>query len=283
MTANAAASTDDIERLVKGSGSSFYWAMRLLPLEKRRAMYAVYAFCREVDDIADEPGEEADKRQRLSQWREEIARVFAGEPQSSLGRAIEPVAHRYELKQADFLAVIEGMEMDAGGQVRIRDMATLETYCDRVACAVGRLSNPIFGVPGESGDRLAGALGHALQLTNILRDITEDAHIDRIYLPQDLLAKHGIDEAADALTVTHHPGLAAVCAELVPVIEERFAEARALIADCDRRATRPARMMMEVYGRTFERLKKRGWRNPYDSVRLSKLEKLWIALRYGLL
>lgn len=283
MNENAVADPVEYARaVVRRSGTSFYWGMRVLESARRDAMFAVYAFCREVDDIADEAGDPADKRFRLGQWRGEVERLFGGEPRYPVAQALVEPVERFGLAKADFRAVIDGMEMDAAERVRIRDMDELNLYVDRVACAVGRLSNRVFGIEPEIGDKLAFALGQALQLTNILRDVVEDAERDRLYLPQDVLAAHGIRETDDLAAVLKHPQLHLVCDLLADIAGRRFREGMDLIARCDRKAVRPARMMMEVYRRTYRALLRRGWRDLHHPVRLSKLEKLWVAFRYGM-
>ncbi len=273
----------DVEATVRASGTSFYWAMRLLPAEKRRAMFAVYAFCREVDDIADEPGEVDEKKRRLEAWRRAIDALYRGVASLPLTRAlIEPV-RAYGLQQADFHAIIDGMEMDAAERVRIANRDELSLYCDRVACAVGRLSTRIFGLDEQTGKSLASNLGQALQLTNILRDLAEDAERDRLYLPADLLAQAGIAGGEDAVFVLRQRGLAEVCESVAETAALRFAEARAIIAGCDRRQVRPAAVMMEVYQRTYRRLVARGWQRWAEPVSVPAAEKLWIAVRHGLL
>lgn len=274
--------TDHVTRIVKRSGTSFFWAMRMLPVEKRSALFAIYAFCREVDDIADEPGDMETKRAELMAWRDEIDRVYGGEPQNPTGRALKEVVTKYDLAKEDFLAVIEGMEIDAPPRLRITDGKALEYYCDRVACAVGRLCNRVFGVERELGNRIAAQLGLALQLTNILRDVQEDAERDHVYLPGDLLAKHGVD-GSDPCGFANQPGIDAVCAEIAALAAQNFANARASLDGCDRRMMRPAIIMMELYRRVFERLETRGWGRITEPVSIPKLEKLWVAVRYGLM
>ena len=154
--------TKHVEALVKRSGTSFFWAMRRLPKEKRAAMYSVYAFCREVDDIVDDPGEESDKVFRLGMWRGEIERLYGDRPRFPVAMALVEPVHRFGLRKVDFRSVVDGMEMDAKDTVRIADMDELGHYCDRVAGAVGRLSFRIFGVDEERGNRIAFALGQAL-------------------------------------------------------------------------------------------------------------------------
>ena len=271
-----------VEAIVRRSKTSFFWAMRRLNEEKRSAMYAVYAFCREVDDIADDPGLETQKLAWLQEWRAEIERLYKGSPTFPVSQALEGPKDRFGLRKTDFIALIEGMEMDARDRVRIPDMGTLALYCDRVACAVGRLSNRIFGVDEGTGDRVANALGQALQLTNILRDVNEDAQRNRLYLPQDLLQTHGIASTNDALLILTHPALQSVCLELAKTAQQRFDEALNILKTCDQVQMRPAIMMMEAYRRIFQRLQNRRWHDFDHPVTLSKIEKLWIVLRYGI-
>jgi phytoene synthase len=272
-----------VEQVVRQSGTSFYWAMRFLPLEKRQAMFAVYAFCRQVDDIADEPGQIAAKQQALGGWRQEIERLYDGMAEWPVAAALLRPVERFDLRKEEFLAVIDGMEMDAAHSIRIADMEELHRYCDRVACAVGRLSVRIFGVPQPTGDALASALGQALQLTNILRDLKEDARRDRLYLPAALLRSRGVAVGSDAEAVLRHSAIIGACEQLSGLAARRFEEAASLSAVCDRRQIRPAVIMMEVYRRTLERLNGRGWGRWAEPVSVSSAEKLWVALRYGMI
>ena len=273
---------EHVESVVRRSKTSFFWAMRALPEAKRYAMYAVYAFCREVDDIADERGTSADKLARLDEWRREIGRAYEGGPLHPVTRALAGPIVDFGLSEKDFLTVIDGMEMDAGDSLRIADMDALAVYCDRVASAVGRLSIRIFGDPGEPGLRVAQSLGQAMQLTNILRDLQEDAGRDRLYLPDELLRAHGIADG-EAVRVLAHPSLPAVCRDLADIAEQRFDETKRALDACDRRRMRPAIVMMEVYRQLLKRLVAGGWRRLGDRVKLSKAEKLWIAFRHGMM
>jgi phytoene synthase len=164
------------------AGSSFYLGMRILPKERREAMYAIYAFCRAVDDVADGSEPRPIRAASLEGWRHDIDALFAGQP---AGRAafLKPSVDRFELRRASFHEIIDGMASDVEADFRAPDWASLDLYCDRVASAVGRLSCQIFGLPQPEGDRLAHHLGRALQLTNILRDLDEDCAIGRLYLP----------------------------------------------------------------------------------------------------
>lgn len=282
-TITTKAAVGEIEAQVKSSGSSFLAAMWLLPGEKRRAMYAIYSFCRVVDDIADDEGLPEEKRRRLVQWRRELDALFAGSPQTAVGKALMAPVSRFVLRKDDFLAVIDGMEFDASDRVRIADQAEFDLYCDRVACAVGRLANRVFGVPPEHEDVLAAALGRALQLTNILRDLTEDADRDRLYVPADLLDAFGIQDIEDVSGVLAHDAFPAVCRELVTRNREYYADARAVLDSCEKCRVRPPVIMMRVYRRLLEKLDVRGWLRPDldRRVKVSRPEKLWIALRHG--
>ena len=269
-----------VEEVVRRAGSSFYWAMRRLPKNKRLAMYAIYAFCREIDDLADEAGEVKDKLAGLDKWRGEIELLYSDRPGNAVTSALLGAVKDFGLDKNDFCAVIDGMEMDAQIRVRIPDMKKLTLYCDRVACAVGRLSVRVFGLDDETGRALAFAQGQALQLTNILRDIEEDARNDRLYIPNELLVSCGINNE-DLGEILNHPAFEKVCEILAFDAGNYFDKADELAAECDAKIIRPAVMMMEIYRRIFLRLKLRGWRNLSQSVALGKLHKFWLACRYG--
>jgi phytoene synthase len=274
------------EQVVARSGTSFYWSMRLLPPDQRAAMFAVYAFCREIDDIADGDDPTSRKLAALAEWRAEIDRIFAGSqgtggPRSATGRSLVAPVARFALARGDFIALIDGMEMDATGPIVAPDWATLRLYCARVAGAVGLLSVKIYGLPEAEGKALADALGEAVQLTNILRDIDEDAGLGRLYLPAELLERCGVPESPTGATA--HPALGAVAAEVGTAARARFGEAGKILAAVDRRRARPARVIFAVYSRLLERLLAVGFATPRRRVSLGKVEKLWLALRHGLM
>ena len=270
-----------IRHRVEAAGTSFYWAMRLLPKHRRNGMYAVYAFCREVDDLADGDQPVECKIEALAAWREEIDALYAGYPRHLVAQALsEPVA-RYHLRRRDFLAVIDGMEMDARGDIRAPDLATLDLYCARVASAVGHLSVHVFGEPSDAAHAVAESLGRALQLTNILRDLHEDAGRGRLYLPREVLDRHGI-HGSDPRAVLRHPALPAVCREVAAIAEEHFQLSMRAMVSCSRRAMRPAAVMAAIYRATLSALLRSGWRDPATRVNVSKPLKLWLVLRHGL-
>lgn len=267
--------------IVQASGTSFLAAMKILPEDRRNAMYAIYAFCREVDDIADADAPAAEKIGLLQNWRREIDRVYRGDPQILTLRALVRPVRQFGLEKEDFLAVIEGMEMDAIEDIRGPSLATLDTYCDRVASAVGRLSIRAFGAEEERARRVAHHLGRALQLTNILRDLDEDARRGRLYLPAELIEAQGLD-SRDPYTVLGHPSLPAICAGVARMAKQHYRMALRHMRRCRRGPMRPARMMMMGYRAILAALERRGWRRYAEPVSLSRPRKLWIAVRYGL-
>ena len=278
-----AALRETIRQRVEAAGTSFYWAMRLLPKERRHGMYAVYAFCREVDDIADDLTlPPAQKAAALAQWHAEIEALYAGEPRHLVARALREPVMRYALRRNDFHTVIDGMEMDAAEEIRAPDLATLDLYCARVASAVGHLSVHVFGDASPDAHAVADALGRALQLTNILRDLDEDAQRGRLYLPREILERHGI-RSREPAQVLRHPALPAACRELAAIAEQHFADAERAMARSSRRAMRPAAVMAAFYRAMLRALLRAGWRDPSLRIGLSKGQKLRLLLRHGLL
>ncbi len=267
----------------KAAGSSFYWAMRTLPKGKRQSMYAIYAFCREVDDLADGDAPPAAKQRSLERWRSHVDRLFRPESvpvfqlEAPLRRAIE----LHGLRRKDFHAIIDGMLMDALGPMRAPALAELDLYCDRVASAVGRLSVRVFGVSETEGEILANRLGRALQLTNILRDLGEDAALGRLYLPREVLAGRGLDP--DDPDLLKAPSLPTACRDLAAVARGHYVEALAVAKHCDPAQIRPALIMAAVYRATLDRLEAGGWRHPERRVDIGAPRKLWILLRHGLM
>jgi squalene synthase HpnD len=258
--------------------SNFYLAMRILPQEQREVMYGLYAFCRAVDDIADDRvGSRAERRAELDRWREDVAALYVGRAPARLAHLADPVC-RFALEQADFLAIIDGMQMDVDEDIRAPDLAKLDLYCDRVASAVGRLSARIFGVPRDLGPQLAHHLGRALQLTNILRDVDEDAEIGRLYLPREKLIAAGIT-ATDPHIVLASPALESVCEFVVSEAERHFAAANAIIAKAPRATTIAPRLMRDVYKLILQKLNARGWSAPRARVRTPKARVIVALIR----
>lgn len=260
--------------------SSFYAAMRILPREQREAMYAVYAFCRAVDDVADGGDPASAKLAELDAWRLDLDRLYAGESPPRFAALAGPV-RRFGLRREDFAAVIDGMGMDAAEDIRAPDAATLDLYCDRVASAVGRLSTPIFGLAEEPGRRLAHHLGRALQLTNVLRDLDEDAERGRLYLPRETLEAAGIS-ARSPNEVLAHPGLDRACRTVAEQAAGHYGEADRTMAGCERRQVRAPRLMAAAYADVLARMQAQGWAPPRRRVSPGKLKLAVAALRHGL-
>ncbi|WP_439514537.1 presqualene diphosphate synthase HpnD [Oceanibaculum nanhaiense] len=266
--------------IVRRARSSFYWSMRLLPGEKRRAMYAIYAYCRELDDIADGTLPRAEKLARLEEWRREIAALYDGTPSHPIAIALAGPVARYRLDRRWFEEILTGVGMDAAGDICAPSLLELQLYCRRVAGAVGMLSIAIYGASGKAAAGFALALGDAVQLTNILRDLREDAEIGRLYLPGDMLDAVGI-RTRDPADVIAHPALPRVCDAMIDWAEQRYEDAEAALPNCDRRALRPAIIILATYKRLLSRLKETDL-PASRRIRLGRLEKIAIALRAGL-
>ena len=271
---------DEIEASVREAGTSFYQGMRVLPPDRRHAMYAIYRFCRIIDDIADEDGELPDKLRQLAAWRARVAGLYRGESDGPVTRVLVAAVQKFQLREEDFAAVIDGMRMDAETGIVAPDLATLDLYCDRVAAAVGRLSVRAFGDSSPKADQVAWSLGRALQLTNILRDIKEDADRGRLYLPAEYLDAAGVPH--DPAAALASPALPAVCARLAADARRHFNSARAHMEHCDPKAMKPARLMGETYAAILTNLERSGWRDLEVRVGLPPWTKLWLLVRYGL-
>jgi presqualene diphosphate synthase len=279
MTMETAATNADYG--TTASGSSFYAAMRILPREQRDAMFQIYSFCRQVDDIADSDGPRPERLAALQQWRDDVDALYQGRPPERLKDYVSSV-RKFGLKREDFLAIIDGMEMDVPQDIRAPDMATLDLYCDRVASAVGRLSVRVFGLPEQDGIQLAHHLGRALQLTNILRDIDEDAGLGRLYLPREGLLHAGIT-GDDPVKVVAERALPKVCLPLVERAKSHFEQADAIMKRNSRRAVRAPRIMSKYYRAILELLIARGFAVPREPVRVHKWAKIAILLRYAII
>ncbi|HWU26513.1 MAG TPA: presqualene diphosphate synthase HpnD [Rhizomicrobium sp.] len=265
----------------KVAGSSFYSAMRLMPKAERDAMFAIYAFCRAVDDIADDGvGTRPERMQKLGNWRADLDALYAG-GESRLSTFLAPHVRAYGLRKEDLLAVIDGMQMDVEDDIRGPDLATLDHYCDRVASAVGRLSIKVFGMEEEPGFALAHELGRALQLTNILRDLDEDAAIGRLYLPLEFLADARI-AANDPQAAIANPGIDPVCRAVARRAHEHYRAANAVMARHPKGQLRAPRLMGAVYSAILSRMETQGWAPPRTRAKIGKGELLMIVLRHGL-
>jgi squalene synthase HpnD len=263
-----------VEQVVRGAGTSFYRGMRVLPPDRRAAMYAIYAFCRIVDDIADEPADDDAKAAALDAWRARVAALYRGQADDPVSRVLLAAVTRYDLREADFAAIIDGMQMDAEQVIVAPSLEALDLYCDRVAAAVGRLSVRAFGDASDDAQHVAWALGRALQYTNILRDLDEDARRGRLYLPAEFLAACGVPP--DPAAALANPALGDVCTQMLAAARAYFAQARQAMAQCDQRAMRPARLMASGYLAVLDALERRGWQDLASRPRVGRLTKLRI-------
>jgi squalene synthase HpnD len=263
------------------AGSSFSWAMHFLPVQRRQALCALYAFCRELDDIADGEASRSLKQTLLLNWRNEIAHLYAGRPRHAVTLGLDKAIHLYGLRCQDFLAVIDGAEMKARADIRAPSFAQLDHYCECEAVAVGRLSVRIFGDETPAGQRVAAQLGRALQLTNILRDLAEDAKRHRLYLPRELLQAHGIF-ATTPSWVLAQPTLPDVCRDLAVLAEGHYAAAAEAMAACPRSTMRPVAVMLGIDRALLHELLARGWQKLDEPVRIPSRRKLALLLRHGL-
>ncbi len=259
------------------SGSSFYYSFRLLPPGRRRAITALYAFCREVDDVVDEVHDPAVARAKLAWWRTEVGAVYDGAPQHPVAQALVPVVRAYRLPREHFEAVIDGMAMDLAQQ-RYADFGDLERYCHRVAGVVGLMSAEIFGHAEASTAGFARDLGIAFQLTNIIRDVGEDARRGRIYLPQEDLARFSVSASA-ILRAREEPGFGALMAFEVERARAWYDRAMAQLAPRDRKAQRASLAMAAIYRTLLDEIARDGYHVLDRRIALTPLRKLWIAWR----
>jgi phytoene synthase len=263
------------EQKAAASGSSFYYSFRFLPPERRRAITALYAFCREVDDVVDECTDAQLAQQKLAWWRVEIGALFAGKPSHPVTLALAPGVAAYGLVPLHFDEIITGVEMDLT-QSRYLDFTGLERYCYHVASAVGLLASRIFGYSDPATLEYAKQLGIALQLTNIVRDVGEDGRRNRIYLPIDELQAHGVT-AADILNARYSDSFARLMRFQTERARSYYTRALASLPTVDRRAQRPGLIMAAIYRSLLEEIERDGFRVLTQRISLTPLRKFWIA------
>ena len=259
------------------SGSSFYYSFLFLPQERRRAITALYAFCREVDDAVDEPSDPSAARAALEWWRGEVSRLFAGDPQHPVTRALAPWTRAFGIDEARLGEIMNGMEMDLN-QTRYLDFTGLRLYCHRVAGVVGALAAGIFGYRNAATLEYAERLGLAFQLTNIIRDVGEDARKNRIYLPLDELKEFGVT-AADILGARHTENFARLMRFQAERARRCYGEAFAMLAPEDRHAQRPGLMMAAIYRTLLDEIADDDFQVLKQRIALTPVRKLWIAWR----
>lgn len=266
----------------KAIGSSFYIAMRLMPAEERDAMFAIYAFCRKVDDIADDGiGTRAERHEKLDSWRRDLSALYEGKAPAQV-RFLVPAVRKYGLRLMDFLSVLDGMDMDVAEDIVAPDLATLDLYCDRVASAVGRLSIKVFGMEEGPGFELANHLGRALQLTNILRDIDEDAAIGRLYLPREYLEELDCCRQMDPLAIIAKPEIDAVCRKVARLAHDHYSQARRILESRPKGRIKTPRLMGAVYSEILRASEEQGFAPPRRRISLPKTRLLSLVVRQGL-
>ncbi|HTT98718.1 MAG TPA: presqualene diphosphate synthase HpnD [Rhizomicrobium sp.] len=265
----------------KARGSSFYSAMKLMPRAEREAMFAIYAFCRMVDDIADDGiGTREERFARLVEWRRDLDVLYSGGVPLKCGFLKDAVS-RYGLHKDDFLAIIDGMEMDVHADIVAPDLIMLDLYCDRVASAVGRLSIKVFGMDEGPGFKLAQHLGRALQLTNILRDLDEDAGIGRLYLAREHLESAGV-KITDPKSILVDAHIDAACRECARLAHRHYEIANEVMRGKPKGNLRAPRLMGAVYAAILSAMEAQGWNAPRTRVSLPKSQLAMLVLRNGL-
>lgn len=257
------------------SGSSFYYSFLFLPADQRRAITALYAFCREVDDAVDEASDPGVARTKLDWWRNEVHAIFDDKPQHPVGLALAPVVRAHELPKATLLEIIDGMQMDLDYN-RYPDFSTLEAYCDRVAGLVGLLSAKIFGYTQAATLEYARTLGLALQLTNIIRDVGEDARRNRIYLPLDELERFGLS-TDNVIEQREDERFERLMAFQIERAREYYARAFGYLPKSDRRSQRAGLVMAAIYRALLEEIAALKGRTLKQRIALTPIRKLWIA------
>ena len=279
MTTNAAPEIEAVRR--KAAGSSFYAAMRLMPKAEREGMFAIYAFCRAVDDIADDGiGTREERHAALDAWRDDVTRLCAGGAPGRAEFLTEVVAH-YRPRVQDFLTVIDGMDMDVTEDIVAPNLAMLDLYCDRVASAVGRLSIKVFGMDEEPGFPLAHHLGRALQLTNILRDLDEDAAVHRLYLPREYLVAADVEAYEPAAALANH-AVDKACRDVAKLAHSHYEEAARILRAKPKGNLRAPRLMGAVYAEILHKMEAQGWAPPRHRARIPKTQLAMIVLKSGL-
>ncbi|WBO22999.1 presqualene diphosphate synthase HpnD [Sphingomonas abietis] len=263
------------------SGSSFYAGMKVLPRAERHAMYAVYDFCRIVDDIADDQrGDRATRAAQLDRWRADLDSLYGG-GDPGVAAMLAPHVRRFGLLREDFEAVIDGMAMDVAGDIRWPTAAILDLYCDRVASAVGRLSVRIFGMDEAQGIALSHHLGRALQLTNILRDIDEDAGIGRVYLPLEAIEAQGI-AVGDIDQVIGDRRIDGAARLLADQALRHFGQAQDILRSRPSGHLIAPKLMAAAYSSLLRRMQRVGWTPPRTRVRHNRLALAWTLVRLRL-
>ncbi|MBQ8661922.1 MAG: squalene/phytoene synthase family protein [Alphaproteobacteria bacterium] len=271
---------NNIQKMVKKSGTSFFWSMRLLPSAKRNAMYTIYAFFRHIDDIVDGDAPVQEKLDLLEAWRKEIDNIYDKKvPTTDIGRKIYKNCMRFKLPKEEFIRMIDSISMDLPEPIQAPSLQEFYEYCRGVAGVPGSLSLRIFGCNDENViEDLSSSLGTALQITNILRDVKEDAMVQRLYIPREFLEKAGI-QATDPLSVVVNKNLALAREELARIAGKCYDKAFETLKKLDKKTARPVRAIAYIYKRYFDIMQNRGWEVISPKPHLSRPLKLCLALK----
>ncbi len=273
MTLPSSADFEYVENIVCEAKSSFALGMKALPKDRRGYLFAIYAYCRMLDDIADCHQSREEKLKQLNEWRVKITQLIEGKPSCAVTRILYEAIDQYGLPEGEFYQLIDGMEADVLGPIYGPCWDDLYDYCRKVAVSVGLLSLPIFGRTDKGAQDFALELGYALQFTNILRDIVEDDQVGRLYLPQESLQKHHVEGIVS-------PNLNLVLADVAVKTEQHYKNAEKLLKQIGSRNLKPAVLMKEAYKKIFKKMQRRGWRKITPRMGLSKTEKAFLVMEF---
>jgi len=271
MTRPSSTDFEYVENVVRAAKSSFAMGMKALPKDRRGYLFAIYAYCRMLDDIADTPLPREEKLQQLNEWRVKVTQLIEGKPSCAITRILCEAIKRYDVPKGEFYQLIDGMEADVLGPIHAPCWADLYDYCRKVAVSVGLLSLPIFGRTDQGAQDFALELGYALQLTNILRDVVEDDQVGRLYLPQESLQKHQVEGIVS-------PNLNLVLADVAVKTEQHYKNAEKLLKQIGSTNLKPAVLMKQAYQKIFKKMQRRGWRKITPRMGLSKTEKAFLVM-----
>jgi len=266
------------QNIIKYPNSSFYWGMRILDKEKRNAMFTVYAFCKKADSIADNQKLKKDKKKKINKLKKEINEIYKNNLNNSFRKNLKHYIDRYKLDKKYFLDIIKGVEMDINNIMICPNRKIFNLYCYRVAGAVGMISLKIFGEYNTKSKKFGLYLANALQITNILRDIKQDANMGRMYIPIEILNKIGIKKNKITF-ILKNKKFPDACKKMLKYADKNFASAEIYLKNCSKKKLKPAIIMMDTYKLLLKKIKNKGWKNLHERVTLTKLEKFFLLIK----